>query len=455
MKNMISEWYDIIQNYLSLQNLKKDNDKIEWNNITIKNVKKIMDCSDYFQKFYQAYQTFQLLDEKLQKWCIENLDDFSDIMQLTDEDIQVFYERVSLSEVHPEIVQNNKNQLDKMALVLNHDVYIKLLNYLTIGSITEEEICQLDNLCCLVFLNNYSDVDILELLAFSSENRLIYMQEYQSSMKRLLNSNYENIQNMKADNFKILVQMIKERYSDFECFDVVNYSCDYLEELARVYGQSKEEIADFVFHAFPDFIDVSAKGFQNGMIDTDFQEMVEVLMKGKTKEELDHLKNIYFEFLNHSHFVVKELRYQLLTDPRFLASLNREEIMGFLTANDANEYIGKLEMLFASGIYEADKLDALDYKFIKGADEYLSYEEKKEAMRKRIQLVLSPSFSENLDREFIIAQVNECSTFADERKIVDKVLGVTPSTASIAAVEDSMNDMVIEVLAKDFVLCKK
>lgn len=454
MKNIISEWYNVIQNYLSLQKLKKENTKIEWNNITIKNIKKIMDHSDCLQDFYQVYQVFQNLEEDLQKWSMENLVDCCDIMQLTDDVMGIFYEKVFLSEVHPEIVRNKKRQISKIEFILNADLYSKILSYLGMGTITLEEIDRLDSTLFLSFLNDYPDVDILGLLALSNRNREIYIKEYQASMEGLLDDAYSSIQSMKSDNFKILVEMIKQRYTSSTFYDRLLYSYDYLEELAKVYGQSEESIANFVFHAFPDFTDVFSKGFQNGMIDMDFQKMVAVIMDGKNKEELDRLKNTYFEFLNHPHFALKELRYQLLMDSKFLASSNREEIMGLLAANDTSEYIDKLEMLLASGIYEADKLDASDYGFIKGADEYLVYEEKKEAMRRRIQLVLTPSISESFDREAVIAQINECSTFDDERKIIDQVLGIDPFSVPIVVGDNITNDTVIGAREKNFVFCK-
>ena len=460
MKNMLSDWYDIIQNYLSLKKMNKENTRIEWNNITIKNVKRLVDYNDNFQNFYQAYQTFQNLEEDLQKWIMENLFLSLDVTQITEESIQLFYEKVFLCDVHPEIVRNNKKQFSRIEFVLNSDLYSKVLSYLGMGTIVEEDICKLDNLFILGFLNDYPSIDILGLLSLTDCNRKIYIEEYQPSISEILDGTYENIQNMKSSNFKMLVQMIKSRYSSFEFYDRLVHSYDYLDEIARVYGQSEEEIADFVFHAFPDFTDVSARGFQNGIIDANFQKMIEVITYGKTKEELDHLKNVYFEFLNHSHFAVKELRYQLLTDSRFLSSFNRLEIMELLVAKDTSEYIGKLNMLLASGIYEAEKLAEDDYQFIKGADKYLEYDEQVEAMKRRIQLVLTPSFSYLPNKHSITEQINKCSSFDTEKEVLEEVLDCVCSSNN-HELEDhislellSLEDRIVQIPEKEIVLFK-
>ncbi len=340
----IAEWMDTIKSYSALKRLAKKYDQINRDNITLLNLMKAVERNEIVKDIYQTEKVLTEVSKEVGEWILSDVFASSKFVNQQEEKLQILFEKVTMIEEKPSFVERHQKQLEKQETLYPDTFYLKILQKITTGIIDSDKMYILTEKEFVKFYNDHQKMDIWGVLCMKDENRRYYMENYNDKLFFLADYYYTGIQQMKAANFKAMIEMIKTRYAHTEFYQN-SYPYDYLETLAEEYGNSEEEVASFVFYAFKDFMDISVRGIKDGQIKEPFKELVQSITTEKSGEELVKSREEYYSFLNRDTLEMKEMCYQTILDPRFIQSDNKEEIMRCLNYDDLETYSLQSEKL--------------------------------------------------------------------------------------------------------------
>lgn len=407
MKQTIKAWINFIKNYKVLKELQKTNpEEVACENLTFLNVLYAWQNSQGFQNLDMINKTLKNLPKEEQKWLLRNVFEKKDISDIEEEQFEVLIEKSLLCNNDHVLVEENLEQLQEIEAMLSFESFIKVLHSIRTGKIPREELSELTDHETLSFINRHPDFDIATFLTMNRENRLFYMREYQDSLKAIVDYGYTNIFDMKKDLFQKIIGIIKKRFPDNFCSCVYVSSYDMLEELACEYKGDEDRIIEFVFYAFPNQETI----LEDGKIPDSFKKLVEKITRNKTQEELDVLKEKYYQFLNVDSVSIRELRYQTILREEFIESENKEQILKLLDCSDRIEYQNRERMMLESGLYQTQVKDANEQSFIEES-------RTKEMLEERIHLILSLKHLDDKYRDFVIERMRNIERVEDARKI--------------------------------------
>lgn len=240
----------------------------------------------------------------------------------------------------------------------------------------------------------------------NEENRSIFMRSYQSIFREMIDYDYSALYHLKSDQFTSVLNRLQASSPEGNSF-LQMQTYEMLEELAKEYGDTP--LANFVFSAFPLYDEAV---LEEGEVSEQFKRLVEAITADKTKEELDSIKEEYYEFLNVDKISMRSLRYQTILSDSFIQSKNKSKIMDLLHCDNRIDYQNRERMLIESGFFDVESMSDESYQFIKdGVD--------REFFKERIHLVLTPNIDQLANREYVLERMNHATSLESAKKISD------------------------------------
>jgi len=406
MKYLITEALEFLKNYRALKELEKHLSTEKVRNHSFFKIVYAWKNNKTFHHMPRMIKALKTLPEKEQSWILKGAFDKKDILDMEEEELEVLSEKIFLCQEMLEIVTKKKQELERIEKSLSAESFTKVLHSIRMGKISSQELSKLVDKETLEFLNHHPDLDIAPLFMMSDENRAIYIREYQESLRAIVEYEYTGISDLKPSVFQKAVALIKERFPDDFCTYAYVRPYDMLEALAFEYHDSEETIIEFVLEAFPDYESI----LEEGRLPDSFKRLVEKITENKTKEELDTLKEQYYNFLNTDYIAMKELRYRTILREDFIESENKEHILELLDCEDRVEYQNKERVLQEQRFFSSPKLDLMEQTFIKASPT-------KEMLGERVHLVFALKGMEKEIQSFLFTRMENITRLEDAKKI--------------------------------------
>ncbi len=408
MKKFLKDLIATYKNYQALIELKKDNNNIEYENITLRNTMNITRQNKDFNSFYEMYEILKDLPPEIKDWAQDKVFTCKNLKDIEEDRIKILFLKISLAHEQKDLTNRNLEKLKQIESHLSDETLEQVLKGILLKTIKEENIDQLTDSKILTFIEENSFIDIDDLLSMESENRDYYMKEYQENLRVIVLHNYDSIINMKHENFKEFIQVIKRRYpasfSDYQC--VQTY--DLLESLAKEYGNSDKKVAIFALNAFPNFNSI----LEDENLPDSLKRLIAKQTENKEAQQLKELAKDYDKFLDVDSFSMQELRYQLILEDRFINSENKKYILMLMNCNDRIEFQNRKRSLIESGIYEKEAIDEVLLREIASSENQALIGEK-------IKLVLSEEFKSLANKKVILTRMNNVATQKEANEILD------------------------------------